>query len=346
MSITSNDIAKLAGVSRSAVSAVMNGHYNKVSLEKREKILAIAHDLRYRPNPAALGLAKKNTRMIGLLTSPFMSNIYSDLISKISFILHEKKYSCSIILPTDAEQEMEAVSRFESFGADGIIVAYALNDVKRFQSKIPIVSMSPHPGQYEVRVDLKNAIASAVEHLRQHKHNKIGLICPQLSVVPQQWEGYLEVVGAENAFRLEVTANPRFNAEFKHLLKDINVRAWVVTNDLLAARVMHYLVAQGYRIPEDAVIIGFDGAALAEITPTPLTTMVFPAAKLASASVEMLLEKIKNNNTKFCETPLLVKPVLHVGGSCGCPVSVPSTVHWAGQRLTFDNDDGKNVGTV
>ena len=62
MAITSKDIAKLAGVSRSAVSAVLNGHYNKVSLEKREKILAIAQDLRYRPNPAALILAKKKTK--------------------------------------------------------------------------------------------------------------------------------------------------------------------------------------------------------------------------------------------------------------------------------------------
>ncbi|OGV55248.1 MAG: hypothetical protein A2017_09480 [Lentisphaerae bacterium GWF2_44_16] len=346
MSITSKDIAKLAGVSRSAVSAVMNGHYNKVSLEKREKILAIAHDLRYRPNPAALGLAKKNTRTIGLITSPFISNIYSDLVSKISFILNEKKYSCSIILPTDTEQEMEAISRFESFGADGIIVAYALNDIRKLRNKIPIVSMSPHPGQYEVRADLKSATATAVKHFREHKQRKIGFICPQLSVVPQQWEGYLEAVGKKQAYRLEVTGNPRLNEEFEHLLKDINVRAWVVTNDLLAARVMHYMIAQGYSIPENAAIIGFDGAALAEITPVPLSTMVFPASRLAEACVKILLDKIENNDIGFNETPLLVDPVLHIGRSCGCPVSAPATVQWAGQRLTFDNDEGKNVGTI
>lgn len=346
MSITSNDIAKLAGVSRSAVSAVLNGHYNKVSLEKREKILAIAHDLRYRPNPAALGLAKKNTRTIGLLTSPFMSNIYSDLISKISFILNEKKYSCSIILPTDAEQEMEAISRFESFGADGIIVAYALNDIRKLRSKIPIVSMSPHPGQYELRVDLKSATAAAVEHLREHKHKKIGFICPQLSVIPEQWKGYLSAVGDKNTFCLEVTGNPRFNTEFRRFLKDMNVRAWVATNDLLAARVMHYLLAEGYHIPEDAALIGFDGAALAEVTPAPLTTMVFPASKLAAASVEMLLKKIENNDTQFHAPPLLIKPLLHIGGSCGCLASAPATVEWTGQRLTFDNNNGENAGTV
>lgn len=336
----------MAGVSRSAVSAVMNGHYNKVSLEKREKILAIAHDLHYRPNPAALGLARKNTRTIGLLTSPFMSNIYSDMISKISFALREKDYVCSIILPTSAEEESEAIRHFESFGANGIIVAYAINNVRKLRNKIPLVSMSPHLGQYELRVDLKCATAMAVEHLRGHGHQLVGMICPQLSVVPQQWDGYLATVGGKDAFRLETTANPQFNAQLKHLLQDIKVRAWVVTNDFLAARVMHYLLAQGYRVPQDVAIIGFDGSALGEVTPTPLTSVIFPAAKVATACVDMLLRKIEANDTSFCEPPLLINPTLHFGGSCGCPVTIPTTVCWAGQPLTFDNNDGENAGTI
>lgn len=346
MSITSKDIAKLAGVSRSAVSAVMNGHYNKVSLEKREKILAIAHDLHYRPNPAALSLAKKNTKTVGLLTSPFMSAIYSDLISKISFVLREKDYNCSIILPASAEEESEAIRHFASFGVDGIIIAYAINDVRQFHCKIPLVSMSPHPGQYEVRVDLKCATSMAVEHLHSHGHELVGMICPQLSVVPQQWNGYLATVGEKNAFRLETTANPQFNSQFEHLLRDIGVRAWIVTNDFMTARVMCYLQACGYRIPEDVALIGFDGSALGEVTSTPLTSVVFPAAKVANACVEMLLKKINTNDTKFCEPPLLIKPKLHLGGSCGCPMVVPTTVYWAGQPLTFDNNDGENAGTI
>lgn len=336
MGITSNDIAKMAGVSRSAVSAVLNGHYNKVSLEKRERILAIAHDLRYRPNPAALSLARKDTRTIGLLASPFMSNIYSDLVSKISFILREKGYACSIILPADAEQELEAIRHFESLGVDGIIVAYLINDVRRLTHSTPLVSMSPHPGQYELRVDLKHASSLSVGHLREHGHEKVGLICPRLSVVPQQWEGYLASVGEAGAFRLEVTDNPRFGAEFRHLLEDEGVRAWTVTNDLLAARVMRYLISQGRRVPEDVALIGFDGASFAEVTPTPMTTVVFPSSEIAKDCVSMLLEKIEANDTSFREKPLLVKPRLHIGGSCGCPVERMSTVEWTGQPLTLD----------
>jgi DNA-binding LacI/PurR family transcriptional regulator len=339
LSITSKDIAKMAGVSRSAVSAVLNGHYNKVSLEKREKILAIARDLRYRPNPAALGLAKRDTKTIGLLTSPFMSAIYSDLVSKISLCLGEKNYACPIVLSADAEQEREAVRHFESFGVDGIIAAYAINDVRQYYGRIPIVSMSPYPEQYELRVDLQESMRIAVEHLRSHGHEKVGMICPQLSVVPLQWEGYIAAVDKKKAYRIETTDNPQFKSQLEQALHEMGVKAWVVSNDFLAARTMRYLLTQGYRIPEDAAIVGFDGSAMGEVTPVPLTSVVFPAAKIASACIDLMLKKIETADTEFQESPLLIKPRLHTGGSCGCPAQAPDTVNWAGEPITFDNED-------
>lgn len=337
MAITSKDIAKLAGVSRSAVSAVLNGHYNKVSLEKREKILAIAQDLRYRPNPAALILAKKKTRRIGIITSPFMSGIYSDLTSKIAFLLRERNYSSSLVTPLDAKQELEAVMDFESFGADGIIIAYALNDVKKLNTKIPLVSMSPYPGQYELRVDLKYAFELAVNHFRTHGHRKIGFVCPDLSVVPLQWEGYLAAIGASGAYKLEVTENPKFAQELDAMIQEEGVRAWCVTNDLLAARLMRHLLSAGYRVPEDAALIGFDGSAFVEVTPCPLTTIVFPAARIAERCIELLFEKIESSDTAFRPEPELVKPGLHIGESCGCRAGKPYRISWDRQILTLDD---------
>jgi len=346
LTITSQDIAKMAGVSRTAVSAVLNGHYNKVSLEKREKILAIAHDLNYRPNPAALGLARRNTRVIGLVVSPFMSAIYSDLVSKISFSLREQQFSCSLMLPADAKQEQEAIRHFESIGVDGIIIVYAINDVRQYYGRIPVVSMSPYAGQYEVRVDLKKSMAIAVNHLREHGYQRVGMICPQVSVVSQQWDGYLASVGKNNAFRLEATSNPRFNAEFAHLLQDEQIKGWIVTNDFLAGRIMRYLQSHAYRIPEDAALVGFDGAAWTELVSPTLTTIVFPAARIAEACTSLLMRKIDAGILDFTEDPELIEPQLRLGESCGCTVAPPSTVSWVGQSLTFDNADGQNICSV
>ena len=338
MSITSKDIARLAGVSRSAVSAVLNGHYNKVSVEKREKILAIAHDLRYRPNPVALMLAKKKTKRIGIITSPFMSSIYSDMISKITFLLGERGYHSSLVMPLDAKQELEAIMDFESFGVDGIIIAYALNDVKKLNARVPLVSMSPYPKQYELRVDLKYAFELAVTHFRKHGHKKIGFVCPNLSVVPLQWEGYMAAIGTSPAYKLEVTENPKFSGELATLIEREEVHVWTVTNDLLAARLMRHLISAGYKVPEDAALIGFDGSAFVEVTPSPLTTIVFPSSRIAERCIDLLFEKIESGDMTFHTDPELIKPELHIGESCGCRTKKPYKITWDHQLITLDTE--------
>lgn len=337
MAITSSDIAKLAGVSRSAVSAVLNGHYNKVSLANREKILSIAHDFHYRPNQAALILARKAVRKVGIITSPFMSGLYSDLVSKLVFLLKERRYASSVVLPVDAADEMEAVLDLDSSGVGGIIAAYALNDVRKFNTKAPVVSMSPYPGQYELRVDLRRSFQMAVEHLKGHGHTEIGMLCPKLSVVPLQHKGYLDAVGDVHAHILEVTENKAFAAELKQLIEKRNVRAWTVTNDLLAAKFMKFLIRQGYRIPQDVALIGFDGAPLAEVTPCPLTTVVFPASAVAARAVEMLFEKIDGGDSSFRKPPELIEPRLHLGESCGCTPHGGNSLIWDGQRVSLDD---------
>lgn len=337
MPVTSSDIAKMAGVSRSAVSAVLNGHYNKVSIAKREKILAIAHDLHYRPNQAALTLAKKSLHRVGILTSPFMSNIYSDLVSKLVFCLRERNYSASVLFPVDAADERTGLADLESSGVDGVIVAYALNDVRKLNPRIPMVSMSPYPGQYEVRVDLRRSFQLAVEHLKQHGNKKIGLLCPKLSVVPLQHKGYLDAIGEQEPAILEVTENDSFRKELMNFIRKKNVRAWTVTNDLLAAKFMKFLLGCGCRIPEDVAVIGFDGSPLAEITPSPLTTVVFPASEIAERSVSLLLEKISCQDLTFHKHPVLVPPRLHIGGSCGCHPAPMETLQWNGQRISLDD---------
>ena len=229
----------------------------------------------------------------------------------------------------------------DAVGADGIIIAYALNDVRKLNTKIPVVSMSPYPGQYELRVDLKYAFELAVTHFRRHGHRKIGFVCPDLSVVPLQWEGYLAAIGASGAYKLEVTGNPKFSRELDTMIQKEGVRAWCVTNDLLAARLMRHLFSSGYRVPEDAALIGFDGSAFVEVTPSPLTTVVFPAARIAERSIGLLFEKIESGETAFRPEPELVKPELFIGESCGCRSGKPYRISWDRQILTLDDGIGE-----
>ncbi len=342
MAVTAKDIAKIVGVSRSAVSAVLNGHHDKVSPEKREKIIAVANDLRYRPNPTALSLAGKPTRTAGLIFSPHISPIYAELLERLVFFLKEQGYGYTLLMPTDAAEELAAIRDLTDRGADGIIVSYAINDIRALDCGIPMVCLSPYPGQYEVRVDLQGGFEHAVRHLQGHGHRRIALVCPNRSSVPMQAAGYEAAMKSaglktKKSWTLEVTANPDLPAQLNHLLGDEKITAWVVTNDLLAARFMNHLIQLGKRVPEDAAIIGFDGNAWGRETACPLTTLVFPAAAIARCCVEVLLEKIKTRNLDPVATPKLLKPELYLGGSCGCPVQRASNLYWTGQPLTLDS---------
>ncbi len=338
MGITSAEIAKLAGVSRPAVSAALNGHFKKISLEKREKILAIARDLQYRPNRAALFLARKPTRNIGIVSSPFISAIYSVLLTHISMLLSEAGYTGSIVLPGSKSEELEAFRNFESSGCDGIIGAYLLNDVHELRKSvgIPMLSMSPYPGQYELRVDLRMAMKLSVGHLKKHGHSRIALLVPEKSMSPLQVEGYLEAVGTGPSYFLEATANPHFKEDLYSLLKRSKVTAFAATGDLLAARFRRFLHENGIRVPQDAALVGFDGNAFDEAFLSPLTSVVFPAGKVAARAVDLLLGKIRNHSTEFLRKPELIVPKLYIGSSCGCTPAPVGKFSWSGQKLTLE----------
>lgn len=336
MAITSADIARLAGVSRPAVSAVLNGHFNKVSLEKRERILAIARDLQYRPNRAALVLAKKSTHHIAIVTSPFISPIYSEMFSHISMMLAEQEYSCSILMPGSKAEETAVLQNLDSSGTDGIIAAYLFNDVHHVMEslRMPVLSMCPYAAQFELRVDLRKALALSVEHLTWHGHTAIALLTPSRKTTPLQLEGYLDAVCTP--FILEATANPDFDAQLEALLHASHVTAFAATNDLLAARFRRYLHIRGIRVPDDVAIIGFDGASFVETFNSPLTTVKFPARALASRAVSLLLQKITDKSLAFLQPPELLPPSLHIGESCGCKPATPTNFEWSGQPLVLE----------
>ncbi len=349
MAVTAKDIAQIVGVSRSAVSAVLNGHHDKVSPEKCKKILAVANDLRYRPNPTALSLAGKPTRTVGLIFSPHISAIYAELLERLVFCLKEHGYGYSLQMPTDAGEELGAIRDLADRGVDGIIISYAINDIKNLECNIPLVCLSPYPGQYEIRVDLRGGFELAVRHLLKHGHQRIGMVCPNRSSVPEQVAGYESAMAeagikAKKSWCLEVTSNPKLEANLDTLLNREKITAWVVTNDLLAARFMNHLTLLGRKVPDDAAIIGFDGNAWGCETVCPLTSLVFPAGAIAGSCVEILLKKIKNRDFTNISTPHLLKPKLHLGGSCGCTPRRSPSLYWTGQPLTLDAAGEKGGG--
>ena len=86
-----NDVAKLAGVSATTVSRVINNH-GYLSSQTKEKVFAAMRELHYQPNNMARSLQGKNTRLIGVIFSDISNPFFGELVSRIEKILFAKNY--------------------------------------------------------------------------------------------------------------------------------------------------------------------------------------------------------------------------------------------------------------
>ncbi|GAH67074.1 unnamed protein product, partial [marine sediment metagenome] len=120
--VTIKDVARLAGVSTSTVSHVIN-KTRFVSEQTRAKVLKAIKDLDYRPDIIARSLRKKKTSTVGLTICDLTNLFFAEVLQGIEGYLGEKKYS-TIVANTDynIDKEKESIEMFYSKRVDGIII--------------------------------------------------------------------------------------------------------------------------------------------------------------------------------------------------------------------------------
>lgn len=331
MSVTLKDIANAVGCSSSIVSEVLNntGRQSRVSTEKREQIIETAARMNYRSNLNAKRLAGKSTRTIGLIVSPQLSPLGSELVFRLSKCLSLNGYSNYSSFPMNAKEELAAIENFISLGFDGILLNHTFNVLEHSKYPIPIVAIGATENKFDISSDVHYGEYMATRHLLNHGHRKIGFFCDRQRSNQRKFNGYTSAleeknISAGSAWVLEFLDNNDFMNDLERLLKKEKVTAFVTTGDITAGRLMAFLISRGYRVPEDVAITGYDGNFMVEMTACPLTSVVMPLRELAAQSVELLMHKIGNNIKTQTVPPKLVKPCLFIGGSCGCPRHVPN----------------------
>ncbi|MBO5822177.1 MAG: LacI family DNA-binding transcriptional regulator, partial [Lentisphaeria bacterium] len=101
MAITTKEIAEMVGVSRQAVSAVLNGHPEKVSPEKRRKIYHIAKNSLYRPNEAALRLSGRTMRRFVIVDTGLFPPVKLSVLENLTELLAENNIDVRLTPPGD-----------------------------------------------------------------------------------------------------------------------------------------------------------------------------------------------------------------------------------------------------
>ena len=337
MPITTKEIAEMVGVSRQAVSAVLNGHPEKVSPEKRRKIFHIAKNTQYRPNAAALKLSGHDPRKFVIIDTGLFPPVKLSVLEQLTQILADNSIDVRLTPPGDKGSKIRALYDAAAEGASAAVtdLKTELFDAENFPAPLVVMGNSSEP--CNISFDYENAVRRVIEHLQQkHGHRKFALISAGKDAVScgkelyRSFEKVLPEYGQEftpeHYIPVHRQENPSDYAAM--LFKERGVTAFLCENDAVAARLIIDLKLRNIRVPEDVAVVGNGCSYVTELTPVPLTSIYLPARKYAEILAEIILEQISGNIPAAARTPRLVPTGLFIGGSCGCPPAELPQLYW------------------
>jgi LacI family transcriptional regulator len=321
------DVARLAGVSTATVSRALNGT-GQIAPATRAAIDAAVEQLGYRPNTIARSLVTKSTQTIALLLPDITNPFYAALVSGIQ----EQALGAghTMLLCTtegDPEREEQYLNLLHAKQVDGALVdglRLPPDRVARFvRDGFPIVCLDRDVDSTSVplvQVDNRLGARMATEHLLSLGHTRIAHVAgdPDLGISEQRIEGYRDALTAAGLVPDPgLLAVGGFTEEGGYgaaqQLMGRGFEAVFAANDLSAVGVICALAEQGWRVPQDVSVVGFDDLRLSAFTTPPLTTVRQPAAEIAERATQLLLDLTRG---KAVDRQLhLLAPELVVRGS-------------------------------
>ena len=313
------DVADLAGVAKSTVSAVINGK-SVVAPATRRKVQATIRELNYRPRASARQrLVAHPTRALGFVVKEASNPYYTDVLRGVEEVARENGYQ--VYLSSSAgvfDSESQIVRSFCDMGMAGLLVTPILHaeaDLSHIfelkQTNVPFVLLEKARGLQTNLVDIDNVEASceAVKHLIQLGHSEI----VHFAGPPYSEHTEERVQGVRQAFSEShlrfgpddiVPAGASFEDGYRAALDffgsdalgtDARPRPTGATcyNDLVALGVLRALGELGVRVPDDVSVVGFDNLDILASLGTPLTTIDVPRREMGGRAAEILIEKIE-----------------------------------------------------
>lgn len=327
MATTIKDIAKALGISHSTVSRALTGS-QEVSEETRKRILKAAKELNYIPNMNARSLKLDKAYNIGVFfstidngTSPF---VFQTVINSVYRNI-DKKYNV-IVKGIDMYEE----NTINPKNYDGLLVVSQKEDDNNFikeilEREIPIVVINRQVKYDVINVYTDESVGTykGVEELIKNGHKDIAIIegSKHFDSTKMRRKGYLD---AFETYNLKIDKDLVVNGDFsvksgylqaKELIKrNKKFTAIFAFNDEMATGAIKALLEEGFKVPEDISILGFDGNDMGKFISPSITTIKRPIGEIARISIEMLL-KLLNDEKEITNRKVYVESELELGNS-------------------------------
>ncbi len=304
---TMREIARLAGVSQSTVSRVLNRNPS-VDPELQAIVLKIMEEVNYRPNVSAQGLVSGKTRSIGLLTRSLGSPFFGEILRGATTELMAAGYSPIIALGSDEPgEDLAALSLLLERQADAMILqvgAQVSDDyLRELASEKPFVVVGRNVPGIEDRCVYANgfdAAYRATSYLIECGHTRIAHISGQLNLFDavERRNGYcqalidhglpvIQEIIVEGDFT--EAGGPKTTEKLLSRRPEFPFSAIFIANDQMAISARLALYRHGVAVPEDISLVGFDDLPNSQYLIPPLTTIRYPAAEMGVMAAKMVL---------------------------------------------------------
>lgn len=307
---TIKDIAKALDVSIATVSRALSGSHEIHPLTK-EKVLAKAKELRYKPNIQARNLLKKRSNLIGVVVPEFITFFFPEIIIGIQEVVNKLGYQVLITQSNESSSlESRNVKMLEESMVEGLIVSVAKNSrnidlyQRLIKERMPIVLVNriiPELEANQVVIDDRKWAFKVTEHLIKCGYRKIAHLAgnEHLSVTKERMQGYLNALAS---YDIPVNDNlimyvgiqqdkAKIGIDYLMSLRE-RPDAIFAVNDPVAVGCMLELKERGMSIPEDVAVAGFSESPIGRII--ELTSVFQPTFEIGKKAAELLLKQINN----------------------------------------------------
>ena len=328
---TINDVAELAGVSKSLVSLVMRNAPN-VSDERRAAVLKAADELGYRPNRVARSLVQRRSNIIGVMVSDFHNDFFIEILDGIESAAERAGYK--VLMNSGqrvASKEEAAIETLLEMRTDAVILGgphLGIGPIARAAKAVPVVLVgrsSRAKGVDSVANDERSGAGLAVEHLASLGHKRIAHIgggrseaggpgrssAYRHSMTSHRLERYIQVIDRG------ATEEDGFHGARELFKTRTPPTAIFCFNDLVALGALQALTQMGLKVPQDVSLIGYDNTHITALEFINMSTIDQPRFEIGERAVQLAVERLDAGRTE--PRRVTVKPALIPRGTTAPP---------------------------
>lgn len=310
------DVARQAGVSRTAVSFAFNDP-SRLSSETLNRILGVAHELGYYPNPVARSLISKRVGVLGMVipqstSSLFANPFYAELLRGVGQVCDQQDFALLLVPPAQGS----LTRAFSRAAVDGFVVIGlddrhpAMEMLRRRRVPFVTVDGPPLAEAPSVNIDDRGGACQAAQHLLDLGHRDLLTIAIRPpdgertdDQVPFDGVSAVRLAGYRDAFeranvpypaRVIPTASTReAGQQAFHAVWEAGARpsAVLAMSDIIALGVLDAARDLGIRVPEDLSVVGFDDIPAARLCRPALTTVFQPTVEKGMRAAQMLIDR-------------------------------------------------------